>query len=79
MNRILQEATVRTYHYENRAQLQEHLAAFLNAYKFAKRLKTLSGLSVSTHLSLLPKRTSLIYKQSAPSLSGTDLSEQYWG
>jgi transposase InsO family protein len=45
MNRTIKEATVRTYHYQSHAQLQEHLAAFLNAYNFAKRLKTLTGLT----------------------------------
>jgi len=45
MNRTIKEATIRTYHYESHAQLREHLAAFLNAYNFAKRLKTLAGLT----------------------------------
>lgn len=45
MNRTLKEATVKRYHYENHTQLREHLANFLNAYNFAKRLKTLQGLT----------------------------------
>lgn len=45
MNRTIKEATVRRYHYESRAQLEAHLAAFLGAYNFAKRLKTLKGLT----------------------------------
>ena len=45
MNRTLKEATVRRYHYETHRQLEEHLAAFLDAYNFAKRLKTLQGLT----------------------------------
>lgn len=45
MNRTIKEATVRTYHYNGHEQLREHLAAFLNAYNFAKRLKTLGGLT----------------------------------
>jgi transposase InsO family protein len=45
MNRTLKEATVRRYHYETHRQLREHLAAFLDAYNFAKRLKTLGGLT----------------------------------
>jgi transposase InsO family protein len=45
MNRTLKDATVRRYHYETHRQLREHLAAFLNAYNFAKRLKTLRGLT----------------------------------
>ena len=45
MNRTLKEATVRRYHYQNHRQLEDHLAAFLDAYNFAKRLKTLRGLT----------------------------------
>ncbi len=43
MNRTLKEAIVRRYHYETNRQLADHLAAFLDAYNFAKRLKTLRG------------------------------------
>ncbi|CUU20875.1 Mobile element protein CDS [Bradyrhizobium sp.] len=43
MNRTLKEATIRRYHYEYHQQLRDHLAAFLDAYNFAKRLKTLQG------------------------------------
>jgi transposase-like protein len=45
MNRTLKEATVRRYHYETHRQLEDHLAAFLDADNFAKRLKTLRGLT----------------------------------
>jgi hypothetical protein len=45
MHRTLKEATVRRYHYETHRQLREHLGAFLDAYNFAKRLKTLRGLT----------------------------------
>lgn len=45
MNRTLKEATVRRYHYATHRQLEDHLAAFLDAYNFAKRLKTLRGLT----------------------------------
>jgi transposase InsO family protein len=43
MNRTIKEATVRAYHYETHDQLREHLAAFIGAYNFAKRLKSLAG------------------------------------
>lgn len=43
MNRTLKEATVRRYHHSSRQQLEVHLSAFLDAYNFAKRLKTLNG------------------------------------
>jgi transposase InsO family protein len=45
MNRTIKAATVRTYHDDHQAQLQSHLNTFLNAYNFAKRLKTLHGLT----------------------------------
>lgn len=45
MNRTLKEATIRRYHYDTHRQLEEHLAAFLDAYNFASRLKTLRGLT----------------------------------
>ena len=45
MNRTLKEATVKRYHYETPQHLKEHLHTFLMAYNFAKRLKTLHGLT----------------------------------
>jgi transposase InsO family protein len=45
MNRTLKEATVRRYHYETHQQLRDHLGAFMDAYNFAKRLKSLHGLT----------------------------------
>jgi hypothetical protein len=45
MNRTLKEATVKKYHYQTHQHLREHLYTFLMAYNFAKRLKTLKGLT----------------------------------
>lgn len=45
MNRTLKEATVKRYHYSSHDQLKQHLYAFVMAYNFAKRLKTLRGLT----------------------------------
>jgi transposase InsO family protein len=45
MNRTLKEATVYRYYYDTHQQLREHLVTFLMAYNFAKRLKTLKGLT----------------------------------
>ena len=45
MNRTLKEATVSRYYYDTHEQLKQHLNAFVNAYNFAKRLKTLNGLT----------------------------------
>lgn len=51
MNRTLKEATVRRYHYETHDKLRAHLKTFLDAYNFAKRLKTLRGLTVFEFIS----------------------------
>ena len=45
MNRTLKEATVKRFFYDNHAQLRGHLDDFVRAYNFAKRLKTLKGLT----------------------------------
>ncbi len=45
MNKTIKEATVHRYYYESQTQLQEHLQAFIDAYNFAKRLKSLNGLT----------------------------------
>jgi hypothetical protein len=45
MNRTLKEATVKRYYYDTHDQLRGHLADFVTANNFAKRLKTLKGLT----------------------------------
>ncbi len=50
MNRTIKEATVQRYHYGTHAQLKALLQAFLMADNFAKRLKTLRGLSAYEHI-----------------------------
>ena len=45
MNRTIKEATVKRYHYEAHAQLKTHLGDFIAAYNYARRLKTLQGLT----------------------------------
>ena len=45
MNRTSKEATVKRYRYESHQQLREHLKTCVNAYNFAKRLKTPRGLT----------------------------------
>ena len=45
MNRTIKDATVKRFHYENHDQLQRHLQDFIDAYNFARRLKTLKGLT----------------------------------
>ena len=45
MNRTIKEATVKRFYYESHDQLRRHLADFVTAYNFARRLKTLKGLT----------------------------------
>jgi len=45
MNRTIKEATVKRYHYDSHDQLRTHLNDFVRAYNFAKRLKSLNGLT----------------------------------
>ena len=45
MNRTIKEATVKSFHYDDHNQLRRHLADFVSAYNFARRLKTLKGLT----------------------------------
>ena len=45
MNRTIKDTTVKRYHYESHHQLVRHLADFIAAYNFARRLKTLNGLT----------------------------------
>jgi hypothetical protein len=45
MNRTIKDATVRRYFYETHDELRAHLRDFVDAYNFARRLKTLRGLT----------------------------------
>ncbi|UVC17934.1 IS481 family transposase [Mesorhizobium onobrychidis] len=45
MNRTIKDATVKRFHYDDHEQLRRHLADFILAYNFARRLKTLKGLT----------------------------------
>jgi transposase-like protein len=45
MNRTIKDATVKRYYYDLHDQLRSHLADFVMAYNFARRLKTLNGLT----------------------------------
>jgi transposase InsO family protein len=42
MNRTIKDATVRRFYYENHNQLRQHLADFVAAYNFGRRLKGLT-------------------------------------
>ncbi|MGU3594095.1 IS481 family transposase, partial [Methylobacterium brachiatum] len=45
MNRTIKDATAKRYHYDSHEQLRAHLPDFVSAYNFARRLKTLRGLT----------------------------------
>jgi transposase InsO family protein len=45
MNRTIKEATVKRYHYDSHDELRAHLQLFVDAYNYARRLKTLRGLT----------------------------------
>ena len=73
MNRTIKEATVKRYHYEDHDQLRRHLADFLDAYNFARRLKTLKGLTpyefICTRWTTEPKRFKLDPNHQMPGLN----------
>ena len=43
LNRTIKDATVRRFYYETHDHLRQHLADFVTAYNFGRRLKTLKG------------------------------------
>ena len=45
MNRTIKEATVKRHHYTDHDQLRSHITDFVAAYNYARRLKTLNGLT----------------------------------
>ncbi len=45
MNRTIKDATVKRFYYDIHDQLRTHLGHFVTAYNFARRLKTLKGLT----------------------------------
>ena len=45
MNGTIKDATVKPYHYNSHDRLRSHLSDVLDAYNFARRLKTLSRLT----------------------------------
>ena len=72
MNRTIKEATVKRYYYETHDQLRSHLADFVIAYNFARRLKTLKGLTPYEYIcKTLDKRARTLHPRSNPSNAGT--------
>lgn len=73
MNRTIKEATVQRNHYDRHDQLEAHLADFINAYNYARRLKTPEGpLALRIHLQCStsqPERFKLKPLQQMPGLN----------
>jgi hypothetical protein len=73
MNRTLKEATVQRFYYATHDQLRTHLADFVAAYNFARRLKTLKGLTpyefICKRSTLEPKRFRLDPLHQRPGLN----------
>jgi transposase InsO family protein len=44
-NRTIKDATVKRFHYDDHDQLRNHMANFISAYNFGRKLKTLKGLT----------------------------------
>ena len=69
MNRTIKDATVRRYFYET----QTHLRGFVDAYNFARRLKTLRGLTPSEFICKVwtsePSRFKISPLQQTPGLN----------
>jgi transposase InsO family protein len=50
MNRTIKDATVKRYYYRSHQQLKTHMHTFIMAYNYAKRLKTLKGLTAYEYI-----------------------------
>ena len=78
MNRTIKDATVKRYFYETHDQLRAHLQNFVDAYNFARRLKTLKGLTPYEFICKAWTSEPHIFKnQSAPANAGTKQLEQF--
>jgi len=73
MNRTIKDATVKRYFYDTHDQLRTHLGDFVTAYNFARRLKTLKGLTPYEYMCKLwtkePHRFTLNPLQQMPGLN----------
>jgi len=73
MNRTIKEATVKRFHHDSHDQLRTHLADFIAACNFARRLKTLSAShTLRIRLQGLDFRAGQIHPKSDPPNAGTE-------
>jgi Integrase core domain len=71
MNRTIKDATVKRYFYETHDQLRAHLQNFVAAYNFARRHKTLKGLTPYEFVCKAWTSEPQTQTQSAPENAGT--------
>ena len=72
MNRTIKQVTVHHFHHDTHDQLRQHIAAFVNAYNFARRLKTLKGLTPCEFVcKMLDQSARKIQSKPNPSNAGT--------
>lgn len=72
-NRTIKEATVKRFRYDSHYQLRAHLADFMAAYNFARRLKTLNGLTPYEYICKnLDIRARTIHLEPDPPDAGTE-------
>ncbi|MGE0239913.1 MAG: IS481 family transposase [Parvibaculaceae bacterium] len=73
MNRTIKDATVKRFYYQSHDQLRSHLADFVTAYNFGRRLKTLRGLTpyefICKEWAAQPERFNLNPLQQMPGLN----------
>jgi transposase InsO family protein len=73
MNRTIKDATVKRFHYDDQRQFEIHLADFISAYNFGRRLKALRGLTpyeaICKHWTSEPERFRLNPIHQMPGLS----------
>ena len=73
MNRTIKEATVKRHYYDNHDQLRSHLSDFIDAYNYARRLKTLKGLTPYEYICKIwtkePKRFTVNPTHQSPGLN----------
>ena len=69
----IKDATVKRFHYEAHDELRAHLGDFVSAYNFAKRFKTLKGLTPYEYICKIwtkePERFTLNPLQHMPGLN----------
>ena len=61
MNKTIKQTTVDKYYYKDYDSLQKHLKLFLNAYNYAKHLRSLKGNSPFEELCLFYHKHKVLY------------------